>query len=196
MMTAAGRRQRCATVVPAIEAVPITRSPTTVGSDTRRGRGCPGATRLAAASTRARVAAASSGAAVSSLNARTAAENESGDRRITRAPRPGGRAAGGARETGACGRWPRGRRRSPPPVRRSARALAAWDDYLAAFPRGTFAPEARFNRAVCLVRIGRAADAEAALRPFAEGKLAGYRQADAERLLAWLRERPPASPVP
>ena len=40
------------------------------------------------------------------------------------------------------------------------RALAAWDDYLAGYPRGTFAPEARYNRALCLVRL-RAAPAAA-----------------------------------
>jgi TolA-binding protein len=73
-----------------------------------------------------------------------------------------------------------------------ARALAAWDDYLRLYPQGTFAPEARFNRALCLVRLGRVADAERALRPFSEGRLGGYRRAEADQLLAWLRERPPA----
>lgn len=36
----------------------------------------------------------------------------------------------------------------------AARALAAWEEYLKAFPHGTFAPEARFNRAICLLRLG------------------------------------------
>src|SRR5690606_24498905 len=35
-----------------------------------------------------------------------------------------------------------------------AAALAAWDDYLRAAPHDTFALEARYNRAVCLVRLG------------------------------------------
>jgi hypothetical protein len=68
-----------------------------------------------------------------------------------------------------------------------ARALAAWDGYLAAYPRGAFAPEARFNRALCLVRLGRWADAARALDPFARGD--GYRHEEACTLLAWLREQ-------
>ncbi len=70
------------------------------------------------------------------------------------------------------------------------RALAAWDTYLARFPRGTFAPEARYNRALCLIRLGRFSQAEAALRPFSDGRLAGYRQDEAARLLDWLHARP------
>ncbi|HLK90266.1 MAG TPA: tetratricopeptide repeat protein, partial [Polyangia bacterium] len=73
-----------------------------------------------------------------------------------------------------------------------ARALAAWDDYLRRYPHGAFVPEARFNRALCLVRLGRIADAERALRPFSDGGFGGYRRADADRLLDWLRERPAA----
>jgi hypothetical protein len=72
------------------------------------------------------------------------------------------------------------------------RALAAWDDYLRRYPRGAFEPEARFNRAICLVRLRRFAQAERALRSFADGRLGGYRRAEAEQLLAWLRDRPPA----
>ena len=52
-----------------------------------------------------------------------------------------------------------------------ARALAAWDAYLAGYPRGTFAPEARYNRALCLARLGRFASAAEALRPFATGRV-------------------------
>jgi hypothetical protein len=74
-----------------------------------------------------------------------------------------------------------------------ARALAAWNDYLAAYPDGTFAPEARYNRAICLARLGRRADAERALRPFAEGRydarFGAYRRQEARLLLDWLRAR-------
>jgi hypothetical protein len=60
-------------------------------------------------------------------------------------------------------------------------ALAAWDDYLRADPGGRFAAEARFNRAIDLIKLGRFDDARAALAPFARGD--GYRKDDAQRLL-------------
>jgi hypothetical protein len=64
-------------------------------------------------------------------------------------------------------------------------ALAAWDAYLAAEPHGRFSVEARYNRALVLIRLGRYADARAALGPFARGEIApaGYRQAEAEQLV-------------
>lgn len=63
-------------------------------------------------------------------------------------------------------------------------ALAAWDRYLtAAGPSGRFALEARYNRAITLVRLGRKADASAALRPFADGEYGGYRRDEAAQLL-------------
>jgi hypothetical protein len=64
-----------------------------------------------------------------------------------------------------------------------ARALAAWDAYLHAAPNGEFAPEARYNRALSLVRLGRAKEARSALEPFANGAYGGYRQAEASALL-------------
>lgn len=66
-----------------------------------------------------------------------------------------------------------------------ALALAAWDAYLAAEPDGRFAVEARYNRALMLVRLGRYAEARAALAPFARGEVtpAGYRQPEAEQLV-------------
>jgi hypothetical protein len=69
------------------------------------------------------------------------------------------------------------------------RALAAWDDYLEAYPAGVFAPEARYNRALCLVRLGRFGAAARALRPFAADAREGYRRAEARLLLDWIRER-------
>jgi TolA-binding protein len=65
-----------------------------------------------------------------------------------------------------------------------ARALAAWDAYLSAAPNGGFAPEARYNRALSLVRLGRSSEARVALEPFANGAYGGYRKAEASALLA------------
>jgi type IV secretory pathway VirB10-like protein len=72
-----------------------------------------------------------------------------------------------------------------------AEALAAWDAYLAAEPTGRFAVEARYNRALLLVRLGRFADARAALEPFARGSVepAGYRQREATMLIDRLDHR-------
>jgi hypothetical protein len=67
--------------------------------------------------------------------------------------------------------------------RDDARALTAWNAYLRAAPGGSFAMEARYNRALCLVRLQRSAEARAALKPFAEGRYGGYRQAEAAKLL-------------
>ncbi|HUJ61802.1 MAG TPA: tetratricopeptide repeat protein [Kofleriaceae bacterium] len=70
-------------------------------------------------------------------------------------------------------------------------ALAAWDAYLAAEPTGPFAIEARYNRALCLVRLGRLAEARDALAPFARGAVdpAGYRQAEARALVERIAAR-------
>lgn len=70
-------------------------------------------------------------------------------------------------------------------------ALNAWDLYLARFPAGTFSQEARYNRAICLVRLGRVAEARAALAPFARGEIAGgYRKQEAQALLEALERTP------
>ena len=70
-------------------------------------------------------------------------------------------------------------------VRRDpAAALVAWDRYLAAAgPSGRFTLEARYNRAVTLVRLGRREEAASALRPFASGEYGGYRRDEAAQLL-------------
>jgi hypothetical protein len=64
-----------------------------------------------------------------------------------------------------------------------ARALAGWDRYLASAPRGTFALEARYNRAIALQRLGNRAAAIEALRPFANGAYGRYRQEEARQLI-------------
>jgi hypothetical protein len=72
-----------------------------------------------------------------------------------------------------------------------AEALAAWDAYLTAEPSGRFAVEARYNRALLLVRLGRFAEARAALEPYARGSVepAGYRQREATMLIDRLDHR-------
>jgi hypothetical protein len=72
------------------------------------------------------------------------------------------------------------------------RALLAWDEYLRRYPGGSFAPEARFNRALCLVWLGKPRAAAQALRPFASGELGGYRRREACLLLDRLGEQVPA----
>ena len=70
------------------------------------------------------------------------------------------------------------------------RALAAWNRYLSAAPTGRFAPEARYNRALTLVRLGRSAEARTELEAFANGSYGEYRRAEARALLdAILRDR-------
>jgi hypothetical protein len=64
-----------------------------------------------------------------------------------------------------------------------AAALRAWDAYLAALPEGRFALEARYNRALSLVRLGRVDEARGALQPFASGRYGGYRAREARELL-------------
>ncbi len=63
-----------------------------------------------------------------------------------------------------------------------SRALAGWEAYLHAAPSGRMATEARFNRALCLLRLGREEEAKRALQPFALGVF-GYRQSEAQALL-------------
>jgi RNA polymerase sigma-70 factor (ECF subfamily) len=64
-----------------------------------------------------------------------------------------------------------------------AAALGAWDRYLADFPASSFAVDARFNRALCLLRLGQSADARRALEAFAGAPPGSYRQRDAAALL-------------
>ncbi len=62
-------------------------------------------------------------------------------------------------------------------------ALRAWNAYLRAAPDGPLAPEARYNRAIALARLGRRAEAREALAPFAAGTYGGYREKQARELL-------------
>jgi TolA-binding protein len=64
-----------------------------------------------------------------------------------------------------------------------AAAVDAWNGYLGKHPNGRFVPEARYARAVALVRSGQSAAAREALRPFAESSPGGYRREDARQLL-------------
>jgi hypothetical protein len=64
-----------------------------------------------------------------------------------------------------------------------AAALSAWNEYLRAFPAGRFAPEARYNRAIDLLKLGRIAEARDALQPFADGALGAYRRDEARAIL-------------
>lgn len=65
-------------------------------------------------------------------------------------------------------------------------AFAAWSEYLRQMPRGRFAVEASYNRALCLVRLGRKSEAKLALEPFARGAYGSYRRDEAAALLGQL----------
>ncbi len=66
--------------------------------------------------------------------------------------------------------------------RDAAKALAAWDRYLAASRGGPLVVEARYNRALALVRLNRRTEAVEALAPFVVGEYGAYRQREAEAL--------------
>ncbi|MFK7984472.1 MAG: tol-pal system YbgF family protein [Sandaracinaceae bacterium] len=65
-------------------------------------------------------------------------------------------------------------------------ALSAWTTYLRAYPTGRLLPEARFNRAVCLLRLQRFQQAEEALARIARSE--SLRRSDAADLLRALEE--------
>lgn len=68
-------------------------------------------------------------------------------------------------------------------------ALAAWDRYLAQFPDGKLAPEARYDRALVLVKLERWTEARAALAPFANAPDGAYRQREAAKILDAIKDR-------
>ncbi len=66
---------------------------------------------------------------------------------------------------------------------RSLTALALWDAYLQKYPSGKWQPEARYNRAIALLRAGDTRAAKGALEPFANGNYGTYRKDEARSLL-------------
>lgn len=81
-------------------------------------------------------------------------------------------------------------------ARHWSRALALWSRYLRLAPHGPLAPEAHFNRAICLVHLGRDDDAAIALQAFANGRPGDYRQQEARRLLDAMGGKLPQGPSP
>jgi hypothetical protein len=62
-------------------------------------------------------------------------------------------------------------------------ALRAWDDYLARAPLHPLRIEAEYNRALCLVRLGRDEEALRELTHFADGTHGTYRRREAAALV-------------
>lgn len=62
-------------------------------------------------------------------------------------------------------------------------AVGAYRQYLRDFPSGRFVPEAKYNTALALVKLGRGAEARPLLTPFADGAYGSYRREAAQRLL-------------
>lgn len=65
-----------------------------------------------------------------------------------------------------------------------AAALIAWNDYLAHAPSGRLVVEARYNQALCLLKLGRVQEAKRALAPFVGGVYGAYRKQEAQQLIA------------
>lgn len=72
---------------------------------------------------------------------------------------------------------------------RARDALEAYTDYLREYPAGRFVPEARYAMALDQIKLGNDAAAREALTPFAAGHYAGYRQAEARKLLQALEKK-------
>ncbi len=68
-----------------------------------------------------------------------------------------------------------------------ARALEAWDRYVPLAGKSPLLVDAKWQRALCLVRLERSDEAREALAPFARGELGAYRQGEAQTILGTLR---------
>jgi hypothetical protein len=68
-----------------------------------------------------------------------------------------------------------------------ARALGAWDRYIPLAGKSPLLVDAKWQRALCLVRLGRSDEGREALEPFARGDLGAYRQSEARTILDTLR---------
>ncbi len=75
-------------------------------------------------------------------------------------------------------------------------AIRAWDAFLRAAPGDPFAPEARYNRAILLMKLGRFAQAVEALAGFACAGPGSYRQREASALIARARAAQPELAAP
>lgn len=62
-------------------------------------------------------------------------------------------------------------------------AVRLYESYLESAPSGAFATEARYNRSLCLLRLGRTAEARPVLSAFARGAYGDYRKVEATRVL-------------
>jgi TolA-binding protein len=69
-----------------------------------------------------------------------------------------------------------------------AKALALWTDFLQGVPGSKWEPEARYNHALCLLRLGRHAEGARELGPFARGVYGTYRQNEARLLLSGIED--------
>jgi hypothetical protein len=61
---------------------------------------------------------------------------------------------------------------------------------LQAFPSGRFVPEARYNRAIDLLKLRRYSEARVALQPFADDAYGSYHREQARAMLRSLRVGP------
>lgn len=62
-------------------------------------------------------------------------------------------------------------------------AATGYRKYLSEQPGGTFALEAKYNLGVCLIRMGKAAEAKRLLQPFADGAYGNYRRHKSQELI-------------
>lgn len=67
-------------------------------------------------------------------------------------------------------------------------AVSAYREYTRSYPAGRFVPEAKYNSALALLKLGRTTEARALLTPFADGAYGSYRQSAAQKLLDALHE--------